>query len=205
MNKNSNTPPTNKRTEVIRLFAILIPTSFVLFFGWLGLVILFGKMGLELSAERVLLGVIALMIGVGWAWLSLKGRMPFAQEGETLSSPPPPARNLIEKLMRGLFLLVGIVVYLAVAMLPDAMASSFLRIFSFGRVGDTLGMLALLGMLLVAGVFYLISAIKNKLLPHKKSLEESPYAHWYLMAMFNWVLFFVVIVLGMYMIERLVK
>ncbi|MFJ1352188.1 hypothetical protein [Capnocytophaga canimorsus] len=204
MNKNSNTPPTNKRTEVIRLFAILIPTIFVLFFGWLGLVILFGKMGLELSAERVLLGVIALMIGVGWAWLSLKGRMPL-QEGETLSSPPPPARNLIEKLMRGLFLLVGIVVYVAVAMMPDAMTSSFLRIFSFGRVGDTLGMLALLGMLLVAGVVYLISVIKNKLLPHKKSEEESPYAHWYLMAMFNWVMFFVIIALAMLGIEITMK
>ncbi|MFK8288733.1 hypothetical protein ACI76W_05710 [Capnocytophaga canimorsus] len=204
MNKNSNTPPTNKRTEVIRLFAILIPTSFVLFFGWLGLVILFGKMGLELSAERVLLGVIALMIGVGWAWLSLKGRMPL-QEGETLLSPPPPARNLIEKLMRGLFLLVGIVVYVAVAMMPDAMTSSFLRIFSFGRVGDTLGMLALLGMLLVAGVFYLIAAIKNKLSPHKKSEEESPYAYWYLMAMFNWVMFFVIIALAMLGIEITMK
>ncbi|AWL78713.1 hypothetical protein [Capnocytophaga canimorsus] len=204
MNKNSNTPPTNKRTEVIRLFAILIPTIFVLFFGWLGLVILFGKMGLELSAERVLLGVIALMIGGAWAWLSLKGRMPL-QEGETLSSPPPPARNLIEKLMRGLFLLVGIVVYVAVAMLPDAIVSSFLRIFSFGRVGDTLGMLALLGMLLVAGVFYLISAIKNKLLPHKKSEEESPYAHWYLMAMLNWVMFFVIIALAMLGIEITMK
>ncbi|WGU70051.1 hypothetical protein QIU18_11070 [Capnocytophaga canimorsus] len=96
MNKNSNTPTPNKRTEVIRLFAILIPTSFVLFFGWLGLVILFGKMGLELSAERVLLGVIALMIGVGWAWLSLKGRMPL-QEGETLSSPPPPCKKSYRK------------------------------------------------------------------------------------------------------------
>ncbi|MFJ1261155.1 hypothetical protein ACILDS_00445 [Capnocytophaga canis] len=30
MNKNSNTPTPNKRTEVIRLFAILIPTIFVL-------------------------------------------------------------------------------------------------------------------------------------------------------------------------------
>ncbi|MFJ1431192.1 hypothetical protein ACILE2_10395 [Capnocytophaga canimorsus] len=204
MNKNSNTPTPNKRTEVIRLFAILIPTSFVLFFGWLGLVILFGKMGLELSAERVLLGVIALMIGVGWAWLSLKGRMPL-QEGETLLSPPPLARNLIEKLMRGLFLLVGIVAYVAVAMMPDAMTSSFLRIFSFGRVGDTLGMLALLGMLLVAGVVYLISAIKNKLSPHKKSEEESPYAHWYLMAMFNWVMFFVIIALAMLGIEITMK
>ncbi|MFJ1261154.1 hypothetical protein ACILDS_00440 [Capnocytophaga canis] len=161
-------------------------------------------MGLELSAERVLLGVIALMIGVGWAWLSLKGRMPL-QEGETLSSPPPPARNLIEKLMRGLFLLVGIVVYVAVAMMPDAIVSSFLRIFSFGRVGDTLGMLALLGMLLVAGVVYLISAIKNKLLSHKKSEENNPYDNWYVTTMLNWVLFFVVIVLGMYVIERLVK
>ncbi|ATA91883.1 hypothetical protein CGC56_06705 [Capnocytophaga canimorsus] len=204
MNKNSNTPPTNKRTEVIRLFAILIPTIFVLFFGWLGLVILANKLNIEISAERVLLGVIALMIGVGWAWLSLKGRMPL-QEGETLSSPPPPARNLIEKLMRGLFLLVGIAVYVAVAMMPDAMASSFLRIFSFGRTGDTLGMLALLGMLLVAGVVYLVSVIKNKLLPHKKSEEYNPYAHWYVTTMLNWVLFFVVIVLGMYMIERLVK
>ncbi|WP_404811640.1 hypothetical protein ACIRNY_07085 [Capnocytophaga canimorsus] len=204
MNKNSNTPPTNKRTEVIRLFAILIPTIFVLFFGWLGLVILANKLNIEISAERVLLGVIALMIGVGWAWLSLKGRMPL-QEGETLSSPPPPARNLIKKLMRGLFLLVGIAVYVAVAMMPDAMTSSFLSIFSFGRVGDTLGMLALLGMLLVAGVVYLISVIKNKLLPHKKSEEESPYAHWYLMAMFNWVMFFVIIALAMLGIEITMK
>ena len=204
MNKNSNTPPTNKRTEVIRLFAILIPTIFVLFFGWLGLVILFGKMGLELSAERVLLGVIALMIGVGWVWLSLKGRMPL-QEGETLLSPPPPARNPIEKLMRGLFLLVGIAVYVAVAMMPDAMTSSFLRIFSFGRVGDTLGMLALLGMLLVAGVVYLISVIKNKLLPHKKSEENNPYDNWYVMAMFNWVMFFVIIALAMLGIEITMK
>lgn len=203
MNKNSNTPTPNKRKGILQLLLLML-TMFVFFFTWLGLVILFAKMDLELSAERLFLGVIALAIGGAWVWLSLKGRMPF-QEGETLLSPPPPARNLIEKLMRGLFLLVGIAVYVAVAMLPDAIVSSFLRIFSFGRVGDTLGMLALLGMLLVAGVFYLIAAIKNKLSPHKKSEEESPYAHWYLMAMLNWVMFFVVIVLGMYMIERLVK
>ncbi|MFK8288734.1 hypothetical protein ACI76W_05715 [Capnocytophaga canimorsus] len=203
MNTPPNTPTPNKRKGILQLLLAML-TMFVFFFTWLGLVILFAKMDLELSAERLFLGVIALAIGGAWVWLSLKGRMPL-QEGETLSSPPPPARNLIEKLMRGLFLLVGIAVYVAVATLPDAIVSSFLRIFSFGRVGDTLGMLALLGMLLVAGVFYLIAAIKNKLLPHKKSLEESPYAHWYLMAMLNWVLFFVVIVLGMYMIERLVK
>ncbi|MFK8286834.1 hypothetical protein ACI76Z_07310 [Capnocytophaga canimorsus] len=203
MNKNSNTPTPNKRKGILQLLLLML-TMFVFFFTWLGLVILFAKMDLELSAERLFLGVIALAIGGAWVWLSLKGRMPF-QEGETLLSPPPPARNLIEKLMRGLFLLVGIVVYVAVAMLPDAIVSSFLRIFSFGRVGDTLGMLALLGMLLVAGVVYLISAIKNKLSPHKKSEEYNPYAHWYVTTMLNWVLFFVVIVLGMYMIERLVK
>ncbi|ATA93997.1 hypothetical protein CGC54_06465 [Capnocytophaga canimorsus] len=203
MNKNSNTPTPNKRKGILQLLLLML-TMFVFFFTWLGLVILFAKMDLELSAERLFLGVIALAIGGAWVWLSLKGRMPF-QEGETLLSPPPPARNLIEKLMRGLFLLVGIVVYVAVAMLPDAIVSSFLRIFSFGRVGDTLGMLALLGMLLVAGVFYLIAAIKNKLSPHKKSEEYNPYAHWYVTTMLNWVLFFVVIVLGMYMIERLVK
>ncbi|CEN49449.1 hypothetical protein [Capnocytophaga canimorsus] len=203
MNTPPNTPTPNKRKGILQLLLAML-AMFVFFFTWLGLVILGNKMDLELSAERLFLGVIALAIGGAWVWLSLKGRMPL-QEGETLLSPPPPARNPIEKLMRGLFLLVGIAVYVAVAMLPDAIVSSFLRIFSFGRVGDTLGMLALLGMLLVAGVVYLISAIKNKLLPHKKSLEESPYAHWYLMAMLNWVLFFVVIVLGMYMIERLVK
>ncbi|WP_232748853.1 hypothetical protein [Capnocytophaga stomatis] len=203
MNKNSNTPPTNKRKGILQLLLAML-TMFVFFFTWLGLVILGNKMGLELSATRLFLGLIALIVGGAWAWLSLKGRMPL-QEGETLSSPPPPARNLTEKLMRGLFLLVGIAVYVAVAMLPDAIVSSFLRIFSFGRVGDTLGMLALLGMLLVAGVVYLISAIKNKLSPHKKSEEYNPYAHWYVTTMLNWVLFFVVIVLGMYMIERLVK
>ncbi|AEK24338.1 hypothetical protein [Capnocytophaga canimorsus] len=203
MNTPPNTPTPNKRKGILQLLLAML-TMFVFFFTWLGLVILFAKMDLELSAERLFLGVIALAIGGAWVWLSLKGRMPL-QEGETLLSPPPPARNLIEKLMRGLFFLVGIVVYVAVATLPDAMVSSFLRIFSFGRVGDTLGMLALLGMLLVAGVVYLISAIKNKLSPHKKSEEYNPYAHWYLTAMFNWVMFFVVIVLGMYMIERLVK
>ncbi|MFJ1364993.1 hypothetical protein ACILDU_00925 [Capnocytophaga canimorsus] len=203
MNTPPNTPTPNKRKGILQLLLAML-TMFVFFFTWLGLVILFAKMDLELSAERLFLGVIALAIGGAWVWLSLKGRMPL-QEGETLLSPPPPARNPIEKLIRGLFLLVGIVVYVAVAMMPDAMTSSFLRIFSFGRVGDTLGMLALLGMLLVAGVVYLISAIKNKLSPHKKSLEESPYAHWYVTTMLNWVLFFVVIVLGMYMIERLVK
>ncbi|MFK8305248.1 hypothetical protein [Capnocytophaga cynodegmi] len=203
MNTPPNTPTPNKRKGILQLLLAML-TMFVFFFTWLGLVILFAKMDLELSAERLFLGVIALAIGGAWVWLSLKGRMPL-QEGETLYSPPPPARNLIEKLMRGLFLLVGIVVYVAVAMMPDAMVSSFLRIFSFGRVGDTLGMLALLGMLLVAGVFYLIAAIKNKLSPHKKSEEYNPYAHWYVTTMLNWVLFFVVIVLGMYMIERLVK
>ncbi|MDT9500092.1 hypothetical protein [Capnocytophaga canimorsus] len=203
MNTPPNTPTPNKRKGILQLLLAML-TMFVFFFTWLGLVILFAKMDFELSAERLFLGVIALAIGGAWVWLSLKGRMPF-QEGETLLSPPPPARNLIEKLMRGLFLLVGIAVYVAVAMLPDAIVSSFLRIFSFGRVGDTLGMLALLGMLLVAGVVYLISAIKNKLSPHKKSEEYNPYAHWYVTTMLNWVLFFVVIVLGMYMIERLVK
>ncbi|MFJ1329637.1 hypothetical protein [Capnocytophaga canimorsus] len=203
MNTPPNTPTPNKRKGILQLLLLML-TMFVFFFTWLGLVILFAKMNLELSAERLFLGVIALAIGGAWVWLSLKGRMPL-QEGETLLSPPPPARNLIEKLMRGLFFLVGIAVYVAVAMMPDAMTSSFLRIFSFGRVGDTLGMLALLGMLLVAGVVYLISAIKNKLSPHKKSEEYNPYAHWYVTTMLNWVLFFVVIVLGMYMIERLVK
>ncbi|CEN42558.1 conserved membrane hypothetical protein [Capnocytophaga canis] len=203
MNTPPNTPTPNKRKGILQLLLAML-AMFVFFFTWLGLVILFAKMDLELSAERLFLGVIALAIGGAWVWLSLKGRMPL-QEGETLLSPPPPARNPIEKLMRGLFFLVGIAVYVAVAMLPDAIVSSFLRIFSFGRVGDTLGMLALLGMLLVAGVVYRISAIKNKLSPHKKSEEYNPYAHWYVTTMLNWVLFFVVIVLGMYMIERLVK
>ncbi|WGU68864.1 hypothetical protein QIU19_02720 [Capnocytophaga canimorsus] len=58
-------------------------------------------MGLELSADRVFLGVIALMIGVVWAWLSLKGKMPFAQESEPLPYPPTTAQNPVEKLMRG--------------------------------------------------------------------------------------------------------
>ncbi|MFJ1431193.1 hypothetical protein ACILE2_10400 [Capnocytophaga canimorsus] len=200
MNTPPNTPTPNKRKGILQLLLAML-TMFVFFFTWLGLVILFAKMDLELSAERLFLGVIALAIGGAWAWLSLKGRMPL-QEGETLSSPPPPARNLIEKLMRGLFLLVGIVVYVAVAMMPDAMTSSFLRIFSFGRVGDTLGMLALLGMLLVAGVVYLIAAIKNKLSPHKKSEEYNPYAHWYVTTMLNWVMFFVTIALAMFMIGR---
>ncbi|MFJ1408507.1 hypothetical protein [Capnocytophaga canimorsus] len=203
MNTPPNTPTPNKRKGILQLLLAML-TMFVFFFTWLGLVILFAKMDLELSAERLFLGVIALAIGGAWVWLSLKGRMPL-QEGETLLSPPPPARNLIEKLMRGMFLLVGIVVYVAVAMMPDAMTSSFLRIFSFGRVGDTLGMLALLGMLLVAGVVYLISVIKNKLLPHKKSEEYNPYAHWYVTTMINWVLFFVVIVLGMLTVEIFVK
>lgn len=203
MNTSPNTPTPNKRKGILQLLLLML-IMFVFFFTWLGLVILFAKMDLALSAERLFLGLIALIIGVGWAWLSLKGRMPL-QEGETLLSPPPPARNLTEKLMRGLFLLVGIAVYVAVAMMPDAMVSSFLRIFSFGSVGNTLGMLALLGMLLVAGVVYLISAIKNKLSPHKKSEEYNPYAHWYVTTMLNWVMFFVVIVLGMYMIEIRVK
>ncbi|MFK8302010.1 hypothetical protein ACI75Y_03790 [Capnocytophaga stomatis] len=203
MNKNSNTPTPNKRKGILQLLLAML-TMFVFFFTWLGLVILGNKMGLELSATRLFLSLIALAIGVGWAWLSLKGRMPL-QEGETLFSPPPPARNPIEKLMRGLFLLVGIVVYVAVAMMPDAMASSFLRIFSFGGLTNTLFMLALLGMFLVAGVFYLISAIKNKLLPHKKSEQESPYTHWYLTAMLNWVLFFVIIALAMLGIEITMK
>ncbi|MFK8302011.1 hypothetical protein ACI75Y_03795 [Capnocytophaga stomatis] len=203
MNKNPHTPTPNKRKGILQLLLAML-TMFVFFFTWLGLVILFAKMDLELSPIRLFLGLIALIVGGAWVWLSLKGRMPL-QEGETLLSPPPPARNLTEKLMRGLFFLVGIVVYVAVATLPDAIASSFLRIFSFGRTGDTLGMLALSGMLLVAGVFYLISAIKNKLSPHKKSQEYNPYAHWYVTTMLSWVMFFVVIVLGMYMIERLVK
>ncbi|MFK8375959.1 hypothetical protein [Capnocytophaga canimorsus] len=129
MNTPPNTPTPNKRKGILQLLLAML-TMFVFFFTWLGLVILFAKMDLELSAERLFLGVIALAIGGAWVWLSLKGRMPF-QEGETLLSPPPPARNLIEKLMRGLFLLVGIVVYVAVAMLPDAIVSFFFAYLFF--------------------------------------------------------------------------
>ncbi|GIM59464.1 hypothetical protein CAPN007_16730 [Capnocytophaga canimorsus] len=204
MNKTPNTPLPDKRKEILRLL-LLMPIIFVLLFTWLGLVILVNKMGLELSADRVFLGVIALMIGVVWAWLSLKGKMPFAQESEPLPYPPTTAQNPVEKLMRGLFVLLGIVVYVVVAMMPEVMVRSFLRIFSFGRTGDTLGMLALLGMLLVFVVVFFISTIKNKFLPQKKSKENSPYASWCVTTMLNWVIFLVIIVLAMFMVNRFIK
>ncbi|WGU70050.1 hypothetical protein QIU18_11065 [Capnocytophaga canimorsus] len=89
-----NTPP-NKRKGILQLLLAML-AMFVFFFTWLGLVILFAKMDLELSAERLFLGVIALAIGGAWVWLSLKGRMPL-QEGETLLCPPPPCKKSYRK------------------------------------------------------------------------------------------------------------
>ncbi|ATA88495.1 hypothetical protein CGC58_01330 [Capnocytophaga stomatis] len=65
--------------------------------------------------------------------------------------------------------------------------------------------MVVLALRLFFAVAYLISTIKNKLLPHKKSEENNPYDNWYVMAMFNWVLFFVLIILAAFLVYGYMK
>lgn len=204
--KEPKTKPGNQRKEIIRFFAIMIPSISVLMFAWLGSVIILNKIGVNASAELTLLGIAALITGGAWAWISLKVKKPFAQKGETLPYTLPAARNPIEKLTRGLFVFVGIALYVAVAIMPEIVANSLLRIISSGgRIIDTLGLLALLGMVIVIVVYDLIVKIKHKLFPQTKPKEKSLYVSWYLNAALYWVVFLILIFLFMYMVYKYMK
>lgn len=190
MNRNLNTSPSNKPREIIRLLIITIPSVFVLQFIWLGLVILIDKEGIGISAERVLLGMAALMMGVLWAWLSLKGKMPFGYLTPQLTT----VQSLIHKLMRGLFVLAGVAAYVAFAMMPEPMVDAFFRFISFGPIFDILGLLVLFAMVLLIVIDSLITTIKHKLMPHQKPKEKIRYINWYLFAMINWAVLLMMII-----------
>lgn len=196
MNRNLNTSPSNKPREIIRLLIITIPSVFVLQFIWLGLVILVDKEGIGISAERVLLGMAALMMGVLWAWLSLEGKMPFGYATPKLTT----AQNPIQKLMRGLFIVAGMATYVAFAMMPEAMVYAFFRVLSFGPILDILGLLALFAMVLLIVIDSLMTSIKHKLMPHKKPKENIRYINWYLFAMINWVVLLLMIIVFLLMV-----
>lgn len=190
MNRNLHTSPSNIPREIIRLLIITIPSVFVLQFIWFGLVILIDKEGIGISAERLLLGMAALMMGGLWAWLSLKGKMPFGYATPKLTT----AQNPIQKLMRGLFVIAGMAAYVALAMMPEPMVYAFFRFLSFGPILDTLGLLVLFAMVLLIVIDSLITTIKHKLMPHQKPKENIRYINWYLFAMINWVVLLIMIV-----------
>lgn len=143
------------------------------------------------------------MTGGVWAWTSLKGKMPFAQKGESLPYALSTAQSPTQKLMRGLFVCIGIAVYVMLATMPETIAYSLLRILSFGgRIFDTLGLLALLAMVLVIVIYDLIVRIRHKLFPQTKPKEKSPYVSWYLNALIYWIVFLVLIILFVFIVYR---
>lgn len=168
------------------------------------MVIFFNKVvGIEISAERVLLGIAALMTGGVWAWISLKGKMPFAKKGESLPYTLPTAQSPTQKLMRGLFVFVGTFIYVMLAIIPETIAYSLLRILSFGgRIFDTLGLLALIVMVLVIVIYDLALKAKHRLFPQTKPKEKSPYVSWYLNALIYWIVFLVLIILFVFIVYK---